>query len=177
MNRILPLDAGKVTLRTLEESDADQIAFHANNPNIAHFTANVPYPYKKEDAIVWISKTRSGMQLGKQYTFGIEYDKRIVGAIGLKVDDSNNEAEVGYWLGEEYWNKGLCTDALQAVVRFGLDSLKLHKINGSYLSHNLASSRVLNKCGFIVDCVLKDHIFKNDKYFDLVKCYLLSPEK
>lgn len=163
-----------IVLRQLTTGDEEDISRHANNANIANLTANIPYPYTVEDASAWISKCKAGLQTGSQYTFGMELNKEVIGAVGLKVNTRNNHAEVGYWVGETYWNRGFCTSALQAIIEYGFSYLNLHKIIGTHLPHNEASGRVMRKCGFILEATFKEHVYKQGKYYDLLQLYILK---
>jgi len=76
-------------------------------------------------------------------------------------------AEIGYWVAPEFWNKGYCTEALKEVIRFGFEELKLHKIVARHMIHNLASGRVMQKAGMKLEAFLRQDVFKNGKFVDM----------
>ena len=104
------------------------------------------------------------------HNFAIEYKGREAGIIGL-IGRTNEErlcAEVGYWLGEPFWGKGIATQALQSVTRFGFEELNLLRIFAGVFEFNKASMRVLEKCGYQLEGILRKAVIKNgvvcDKY-------------
>ena len=81
--------------------------------------------------------------------------KSLVGVCKLFEFEYQSTAEIGYWIGQRYWNNGLATEAVRSVVVFGFDTLGLHRIHASTDVSNLASQRVLDKAGFEKEGVLK----------------------
>jgi RimJ/RimL family protein N-acetyltransferase len=74
---------------------------------------------------------------------------KLIGCAGfVDLDLKNNNAEIGYWLGEKYWGKGIMSEAVFAIIKYGFDNLKLHKIYGKHISENINSKRIFEKLGF-----------------------------
>lgn len=161
---------GKViNLRTLYESDETSIFENVNNYKIAEYTLNIPFPYKLQDAKDFIKITQEKLIDKSAIHLGIEdkKNKQIVGMISLtKIDKTNKNAEVGYWLGEKYWGKGYMKEALDLIVRYGFKNLKLEKIYAYVFSPNIKSQKRLEKAGFNQEGMRKKHLCKNNKWYD-----------
>jgi RimJ/RimL family protein N-acetyltransferase len=98
------------------------------------------------------------------------------GGVGLRIERWQQHAELGYWLGVPYWGKGYATECARAVVRFGFDTLKLHRIFASHFAHNLASGRVLRKIGMQYEGCLRGQVLKWDKFYDSELYAILSTD-
>jgi len=155
-----------VNLKPWETDYAEQLAYIANNYNIAKFMRNrFPHPYSYDDAknfIGWIQENYNNL------VFAIECDGIIVGSIGLFPGDDIYcaTAELGYWIGEEYWGRGIATAALLQMVDYGFANFLFNKIKAHVFHPNTASMRVLEKCGFCKESVLKASVYKYDEYLD-----------
>ncbi len=158
-----------VKLRPFRLSDSLRLVELANNENIArNLRDGFPNPYTPEHAESWILKMKD---LDPPTIFAIEYKGIYVGNIGLSigVDVYRKSAEVGYFIGEEYWNKGIATKALDLICQYGFDNLDIVRIHTGVYEHNLASQRVLEKCGFIREGVFKMAVYKRDKFWNEVR--------
>ena len=102
--------------------------------------------------------------------FAIDVDGFAVGAIGLKPGDDVHRlgAEIGYWLGEEFWNRGIATEAVNAVTEYGFETLEMVRIHAEVFAWNTASMRVLEKAGFVKEGVLAKSAIKDKKIIDQV---------
>ena len=121
----------------------------------------------------WIPEFRKSMKGG--YYFTILVDGKIAGDIGL---DSPSRCRssycVGFALGREFWGQGICTEALKQVVKVAFDELKIHKLFGDNDSDTPASGRVFEKAGFKQEGVFREHVFKEDKYIDIINWRLIN---
>jgi len=101
-------------------------------------------------------------------SFAVEYAGEAVGGIGFKLgtDIARLSAEMGYWLGEPFWGRGLTTRAVQAASDWGFEHYKLTRIFATAFSHNLASMRVLEKAGFVREGILRRSAIKNGVILD-----------
>lgn len=165
----MELISGEITLRRFRLSDCTRMAKLANNENIArNLRDGFPNPYTEELAETWIRKF---MDQEPQTFFAIEYKGEYVGNISLVKgsDVYRKSAEVGYFIGEEYWNKGIVTTALNLICEYGFSALDIIRIHTGVFSYNLASQRVLEKCGFVKEGVFKNAVFKRDQFLDEVR--------
>lgn len=136
---------------------------------------NIPHPYKDGVAEEWIRGLKSAFQDGKAITLAIELreDGSLVGAIGLRIDCRFNTAELGYWVGRPFWNRGYATEAAIAVLAFGFDELQLNRIHAAHLARNPSSGRVMEKSGMLLEGTARQGAIKWGKYEDLVSYGLL----
>lgn len=140
----------RLTLRPPEPADAGQIARLANNARVAAQTARLPHPYRESDALEWISMLRRGGDEASGQSFVVADrgpDGAIVGAVGYGRLDGE-EFEIGYWVGEPYWGRGIATEAVQTVIDHAFGDVALPRLLGRCRVGNRASRRVLEKCGF-----------------------------
>jgi RimJ/RimL family protein N-acetyltransferase len=132
-----------------------------------------PHPYTLEDAEKFIANSTK-----KQPTeiFAIEYKGEYVGNIGLHkaTDVYRKSAEIGYFLGEPYWNKGIMSQAVQLICEYGFKNLDIVRIHTGVFEFNTASQKVLEKCGFQKEGVFKKAICKNDIMYDEIRFALVK---
>ena len=159
-------NAGDITLRKLGGADIPGLARLANNKKIwANVRDIFPYPYGEKDAGNFISSIKNE---DPQVTFGIEYEGALCGVSGLvlQTDVYRKTAEIGYWIGEPYWGKGIATAAVKWLVEYGFETLHLIRIQTGVFEHNIASMRVLEKNGFIKEAICRKSIYKDGKILD-----------
>lgn len=138
-----------LVLRPLTMADAPDVQRLAGDRAIASTTASIPLPYEDGVAEQWIATHRRRFEedAGLDLAVTRGADGLLVGAIGLRVERAHDRAELGYWIGKPYWGRGYATEAARALVHYGFDSLRLHRIYARHLTRNPASGRVLRKIG------------------------------
>ena len=92
----------------------------------------------------------------------------LYGCVGMAPDIKNSHAELGYWIGKTYWGQGYATEAVAAMMHFGFEVKGYHRLYARHFASNPASGRVMQKCGMVYEGTLKEHIFKIDRYEDIV---------
>jgi len=142
------IETERLILRPFEQSDADAVTALAGNWKVARMTARLPHPYPAGMAAAWIAGHAASRADGAEYVFAITVDGAVAGAAGLVRDDAGRY-QLGYWLGEPFWGRGIATEAARGVVRFARETLELTVLEARFLDMNPASGRVLAKCGFI----------------------------
>ncbi len=150
-------------LRELQCSDAISIAKYANNNNIANNLRNIfPHPYTVEDARSFINETKNNEEKN-QYIRAIVVNQEAAGVIGcfIKDDVHCKCCEIGYWLGEEFWGKGIMTEAVKRMSQEVFQSYDVVRIFAEIFSYNAGSIRVLEKAGFQSEGKLRNSIYKN----------------
>jgi RimJ/RimL family protein N-acetyltransferase len=153
-------------LREWRQPDAPSLSANANNINIWNNVRDIfPYPYSEEDGKLFIEKVLS--KSAPATDFAIVVEGKAVGGIGIALDVECVSAEIGYWLGEAYWNKGIMTRAVKLMVKYAFANFPLQKIYTPVFDFNIASMRVLQKAGFEREAVLKKAAVKNGKVIDL----------
>jgi RimJ/RimL family protein N-acetyltransferase len=91
----------------------------------------------------------------------------------MKYGVTSHKDELGYWLGRDYWTKGIMSRVVKSFCSYGFDSLHLIRIEATVFEHNLSSSRVLEKCGFQYEGILKKYYMKDDNFID-VRLYAIT---
>lgn len=163
------LNSSDVRLRPLTEDDKTRLSELANNSNISSQLRDAfPHPYTIENAEQFIAMC---MNHFPTQVFAIEYKGAYVGNIGLhkETDVYCKSAELGYFLGEPYWNKGIMTQAVNLICKYGFDTLDIIRIHSGIFEFNIASQRVLEKCGFTKEGIFKNAIYKNGKICDEIR--------
>ena len=171
------LNTKRLVLRPFTTADAPELQQLANAPEIAATTLNIPHPYPDGLAQAWIRQHAEMFESGEGAVFAIvrRRDGVLLGCVGLGCDPENRNAELGYWIGVPYWNRGYATEAARVVVAFGFAWLRLHKIKSSYFGSNPASGRVLEKIGMRYEGRRREQLFKEGRGFeDVVEYGVLS---
>ncbi|MDR2424115.1 MAG: GNAT family N-acetyltransferase [Prevotellaceae bacterium] len=154
-------------LRQWRLSDAASLAENVNNIAIWNNLRDYfPHPYSEKDGETFIAAVLRG-EMGIQQAIVI--DGKAVGGIGafLKTDVERITAEIGYWLGEKYWNRGIVTQAVQEFTEYVFLNLpEIQKIYATPFDFSLASQKVLQKAGFKCEAILKQAAIKNGKIVD-----------
>ena len=163
------LETARLVLRPFSLADAPDVQRLAGERDVASTTLNVPHPYEDGMAEAWIGAHQEGYEQGKLVNFAIvlREDRTIIGTIGLRIRQRHASAEMGYWIGKSFWNRGYCTEAAQAVVSYAFEALRLNRVHASYLTRNPASGRVMEKGGMTYEGCLRPHVKKWDVFEDL----------
>ena len=170
------LESKLVRLRQLRYKDIP-IMPRLITADVVRYLVHVPYPYETVDARRFINKSRRNFQLEKEIDFAIELvdNGSLVGVISLQnIDRVSKNTQMGYWIGNKYWNMGIATESINLVIHHAFHVLRLHKVYANVLSTNRASIRVLEKNGLKKEGELKHSIFKEDKFYDVLLYYRLN---
>jgi len=149
---------------TLE--DAVAIQRHANNRKIwMNLRDLFPHPYTLENAHAFLGFV---LKEEPKTTFAIATESEAIGCIGLRLGDDvhRKTAELGYWLGEAFWGRGIMSEGVQEFTRWAFEAFDLRRIFAQPFADNVASVRVLEKAGFICEGRLQANVFKGGKVLD-----------
>lgn len=154
-------------LRPFRRGDETSLRRNINNRKIYRYTLLIPHPYTARHASDWIRKNISLQKKKRalEISFAIDIGGEVVGGIGLSHIEKH-KAEVGYWLGEKYWERGITTEAVKLVVGFALRKLKLRRVYAGIFRGNKASVRVLEKAGFKFEGINRRNYLKGGKIVD-----------
>jgi RimJ/RimL family protein N-acetyltransferase len=161
-------------VRSLRTTDAESMAAHANDRRIwAQLRDRFPHPYSVADAEFFIDLIN---REDPCTTFAIVVDELCVGGIGLERqhDVHRLTAELGYWLGVDYWGRGIATEAISAVTKWAFDALSLKRVFAQPFADNRGSCRALEKAGFTLEGTLRHSAIKDGVLRDQVMYARLS---
>ena len=157
----------KFILRPYKKGDEGSLKENINNKKIYRNTSVIPYPYTLKCAKDWIKKNLEETKNKKpaMVNFVIDIDGEVAGAVGFhKIEE--HKAEIGYWLSEKYWNRGIMTTAVKLATKFGFDKLKLRRIYATVYPFNKISMHVLKNSNYKFEGILKKYHKKDDKFLD-----------
>lgn len=172
------LETDRLILRRFEQEDyIDMFENWASDPEVTRYltwpTHDNP-EISREVTRLWIKEYFSL----ENYQWAIELmeNKRVVGSLGfVNLDNNNENCEIGYCIGKEYWNKGIITEAFTAVIKFAFEEIGFERITGRHDVDNPASGRVMEKCNLkyegILRKIIKNHkgILVDCKYYSILK--------
>lgn len=161
----------RLIIRPFVEADAEQVQTLLQCRKIAANTISIEHPYPAGAAKIWILTHKKKWQGSEAAVFAIcekEHSHFPIGAIGLEINAKDENAELGYWIGESWWGRGYCTEAAQSMVDFGFSTLGLKRIHAHFMAKNPASGRVLQKIGMVKEGFMKSHIKKWGIFEDVV---------
>ena len=153
-------------LRQCAIDDAEHLAWFANNKNVSRYMMKrFPCPYTLKDAYEFIAHANSNFP---SPLLAISVDGIAVGGIGIhrQTDISIMNAELGYWLGEAYWGKGIMTQAVIRMIEYGFLNFDFNRIFARPFGSNFASQKVLEKAGFILEARFYGAFFKDGVFED-----------
>jgi|ERR1035437_2457015 RimJ/RimL family protein N-acetyltransferase len=156
----------EIKLRPWKEEDIEHLLKYANNKKIAdNMRDRFPYPYIRESGIAFIKESN---EENPTKIFAIEIDGIPAGSIGIfpGTDVYRKSAEIGYWVGEEFWGKGIATKVVKEIIKYGFDTWDLNRIYAKTFSSNEISQRVLLNSGFKFEAKTEKAVFKNNQFLD-----------
>lgn len=167
-----------ITIREWKVSDAEALAGLLNDKKILdNLRDGLPYPYTTDDALFYINSCISADK-NSNFCFAIVYNDKVVGSIGIFRQDNIHfrTAELGYYIGADYWGKGIMTEAVRLACKHVFGSTDIVRIYAEPFAENIGSCRVLEKNGFILEGVLRKNAYKKGVFRDM-KMYALIKEQ
>lgn len=162
----MQIDCGSCLLRPLITSDAESLARHADDAEVArNLRDRFPHPYRLADAEWYIAHVASRPL---QTSFGIVVDDAAIGTISIMLgeDISRCAAEIGYWIGQPFWGRGIMTDALRATTAYAFETFPLTRVFAVPFVSTTRSVRVLEKAGYVLEGRMKQSAIKNGVVLD-----------
>lgn len=166
MKQFPELHTAQLRLRMANHGDIPALVKYCHNQKISDQIINIPYPYTEQDARERLEFINKGFADNNRYVFAITLQSHheLIGEIGIHLDTTNNHAQMGYWVAEPFWGRGIATEAVGAILLFGFRELGLHKIYATYYPDNTTSGNVMIKNGMVKEAELKDHYRVKDVY-------------
>lgn len=169
------LRTDRLCLRPLEPGDAPRVQELAAAREIAEMTLRIPHPYEDGMAEAWIAEIAEAA--GERVVFAVTTESDgLIGAAGMDLEPAHRRAELGYWIGVPYWNRGFATEAARVVIDYGFRDLDLRRIYATVFPRNPASGRVLEKIGMTCEGRLRKHVRKWDVQEDVEYFGVLATE-
>ncbi|MDE7390087.1 MAG: GNAT family N-acetyltransferase [Lachnospiraceae bacterium] len=164
-------------IRKWKLSDAADLASALSNKKIQdNLRDGLPYPYTEQDGIDFISSMLSADE-NETFAFAIMADNEVIGSIGVfrQGNIHRQTAELGYYIAEKYWGKGIMTEAVKQICEYVFDKSDILRIYAEPFAYNTASCRVLEKAGFQYEGTLRNNAVKNGKVIDMKMYSILKP--
>ena len=168
----------KCRIRKWELSDAKDLAAALSNKKVQdNLRDGLPYPYTEQDGKEFISAMLSADE-NETFAFAITVNNMVIGSIGIfrQGNIHRQTAELGYYIAEEYWGKGIMTEAVKQICEYVFANSDIIRIYAEPFAYNIASCRVLEKVGFQYEGTLRSNAVKNSKVIDMKMYSLLKEE-
>lgn len=172
----MELSCGSCTLRPFRPSDAESLARQGNDRRVwINLRDRFPHPYTLDDAHVYIAEAGT---MSPPTRLAIVVDDSAMGGISLRPgqDIERRSAELGYWLGEEYWGRGIMTDAVRRATEYAFRELDMLRIFAIPFAPNHGSARVLEKAGYQREGVLRASAIKDGVVLDQYLYAIIRPD-
>ena len=155
------------TLRDFRETDLDRLVALANDEEVSRYLMHTfPFPYTRADGEWWIS---TGSTQPGTITRAIENDGQLAGGVGIKLQTGwrSHLGEIGYWVARSYWRQGVGKAALEQMTEYGFSERGFEKLYAPVLGPNVASMKLLTKCGYVLEGILRSEVRKHGRSYDL----------
>ena len=161
----------QIHLSEIRPSDKPALIEHLNDRDIYDRTFRIPFPYTEADAEAFLARVaKATEQHGQPAHFAIRTgDDTLIGGCGLNDLEigKSHRAEIGYWLAKPFWGRGIMTAVIKRVCQHAFEEFGLVKTIAHVVTHNPASARVLEKCGFVQEGLLRKHFLKDGQFIDV----------
>lgn len=177
-SNIPTIETERCILRRMNLSDAEDMFIYASDKQVTKYLRWSPHPdiYYTSDYLRFISKKYKN---GEFYDWGV-VDKesgRFIGTCGFtRIDEENKACEVGYVLNPEFWNRGIASEVLSRVIKFAFEELALNRVECRYMSENIASRKVMEKCHMTYEGMHKSMLYVKGQFRDIGYCAILKSE-
>ena len=173
---IEPLYTERLVLRRLTKSDLEDVYAYCSDPEVSKYLLWSPHE-SLATTRQYLRTVDRKYRCAEFYDWGVEYAGHIIGTCGFTsfsiLDDS---AQIGYVLGSAYWGRGIATEMLKRVIRYGFEELALNRIEGRFMRENEASLAVMRKCHMSLEGIHRDELFVKNKYRDIGVCAITRAE-
>ena len=161
------LETDRLPLRRLEADDLEDVFAYAYELEVAKYTS-WPALETLEDSREFLNRVLELYKNGEVAPWGVVCEGKVVGTCGfLDWNRHSSQAEIGYALSSKVWGRGLMTEAVRGIIRFGFRTMKLNRIQGRCEVENIASVRVMEKAGMKLEGVLREHEYSEGKYLEI----------
>lgn len=164
-------------LRQWKQADAASVARYINNKNVQRWLRDgLPFPYTREDAVSFIEDMCLAADPKRDIMLAVEAGGEAIGSIGVFTKDNIycKSAELGYWLAEPFWRRGIMTRAVQKICTLAFETLDIVRIFAEPFAENAGSRKVLENTGFVLEGILRRSVYKEGRVQDSCMYALLK---
>ncbi len=172
------LFTARLSLRAMNAGDVNSIQYHVNTEAVCNNLSYTPHPYTMEMAETWMRNINVGMINGNCRYWSIcdRSSGEFIGSMGLSLFREQEGGEMHYWIGEEFWNKGYCTEAAKRTMVYFFEDLNMHRLQITHREGNIASRKVIEKCGFVFEGNMRDYLKRFGKFENVLSYSILRDE-
>jgi ribosomal-protein-alanine N-acetyltransferase len=172
------LETERLVLRPYALADAPRVQQMCGDDAVASTVLNMLHPYPDGAAEKWISTHADSFRQSTEVTLAITLKPSgmVVGSVALSVNKNHKRGELGFMVAKDHWNRGYCTEAVRAVVRYGFGVIGLVRIQAMHFPRNTASGRVMQKLGMTREGLLRQYVCNRGVFEDLLVYSILRPE-
>jgi ribosomal-protein-alanine N-acetyltransferase len=173
------LHTRRLALGAFVPGDAEELQRLAGAREIADTTLMIPHPYELDHALAWIGNQRKEAVRGRAANFAVRLadSGRLIGCVGLRdIDRDHRQAELGFWIGREYWGQGYAREAAKAVIGYGFEVLDLNRIYAHHMARNPAAGKVLLHIGMKREGLMRQRVRKWGVFEDVVLYAILRDD-
>jgi [ribosomal protein S5]-alanine N-acetyltransferase len=174
------LHTRRLVLGAFAPADASDLRRLAGAREIADTTVSIPHPYELDHALAWIGHQRRESVRGRATNFAIRLSpgSSLIGCAGLRdIDLEHMQAELGFWIGVDWWGQGYAREAAAAVIQFGFEQLGLNRIYAHHMARNPAAGQVLLHVGMQREGLMRARVKKWGLYEDVVLYAILREDE
>ena len=171
------LNTERLSLIEIKQNHLNDYYKLFSNERVTEYYNIIPLSNENEAQkyLEWF-ENRFNEKLGIRWGIAFKGEKNIIGTLGFNNFQKNHRANLGYDLRFDFWNKGIITEALKEIIKFGFNELEINRIEAEVMQGNIASEKVLVKLGFKREGVLRDWMYWNEKHYDMTMFSLLRRE-
>ena len=164
------LETERLLLRPFRRTDAETVQAILGNPLVTATLLDIPEPFERVDAEIWIGLEQAARKRGERFSFAVvlKTNKLLIGCADIEVQAQHNRGDIAFWLEPGCWGRGLATEAAARMLRYGFDTLSLHRVYAQCMRTNFASARVMEKIGLKYEATLRQHSLKDGGWVDMV---------
>lgn len=172
------LETERLLLRPFRLTDAGAVQAVLGDSRVVATLLDFPQPFEQADAELWIRLQEAAWKRGERFSFALvlKATKHLIGGADVELQSEHNRGDIAYWLEPGCWGQGLATEAAGRMLRYGFDTLGLHRVYAQCMSTNLASARVMEKIGLKYEATLRQHCLKDGRWIDMVVYGMLNVE-
>lgn len=172
------LESNRLLMRPICAGDVAHIQQCVDDVRVSNNLSYTPHPYTMEMAETWTRNVNYGMSLGNccYWTICEKETGEFVGSMGLSIFREQEYCEMHYWIAADQWNKGYCTESAKRIVVYVFEKLNMHRLQITHREHNIASKRVIEKCGFTFEGSARESLKRFGKFENVFSYSILRNE-